>query len=51
MRLRGNVDPENSWRSVTVELPGISQLKLQFRGKMDKSDEDANVDNVRVVAQ
>jgi hypothetical protein len=48
--LRGNVDPENSWRSVTVELTGINQLKLQFRGKMDKDDEDANVDNVRVVA-
>ena len=25
-------------------------LKLQFRGKMNDSDEDANVDNVRVVA-
>lgn len=48
--LRGNVDPENSWRSVTVELTGISQLKLQFRGKMNQADEDANVDNVRVVA-
>jgi hypothetical protein len=48
--LRGNVDPENSWRSVTVELTGITQLKLQFRGKMNQDDEDANVDNVRVVA-
>ncbi len=49
--LRGNVDPENSWRSVAVELTGITQLKLQFRGRMSADDEDANVDNVRVVAQ
>jgi len=48
--LRGNQDPENSWRNVTVELLGISQLRLQFRGKMNQDDEDANVDNVKVVA-
>lgn len=48
--LRGNVDPENSWRAVTVELAGITQLKLQFRARMNLADEDANVDNVKVIA-
>jgi hypothetical protein len=48
--LRGNQDPENSWRSVVVPLTGISQLTLQFRGKMSSNDEDANIDNVRVIA-
>lgn len=48
--LRGDVDPENIWRSVTVELTGISQLKLQFLGKMNRTDERAEVDNVKVIA-
>src|SRR5690606_29693770 len=49
--LRGNQDPEDSWRTVTVQLTGISQLRLQFRGKMNGSDEHANLDNVKVVAE
>ena len=48
--LRGNVDPENSWRNVTVNLNGISSLRIRFRGQMNRSDEHANVDNVKVVA-
>jgi len=48
--LRGNVDSEDTWHPVAVELTGISQLRLQFRGKMSDSSEDANVDNVKVVA-
>ena len=50
--LRGNVDPENVWRNVTVNVNGITtnSLRLQFRGRMDRSDEHANVDNIRVIA-
>jgi len=48
--LKGNVDSEDTWHPVAVELTGISQLRLQFRGKMSDSSEDANVDNVKVVA-
>ncbi len=48
--LRGNVDPEGAWHTVTVELNDITQLRLQFRGKISSSTEDANVDNVNVVA-
>lgn len=50
-RLRGNVDPENVWHAAAVELNGISNLKLRFRGTMSGSSEDANVDLVRVVAR
>ncbi len=49
-RLRGNVDQENVWHSATFELNGISSLQLRFRGTMSASNEDANVDNVSVVA-
>jgi hypothetical protein len=48
--LRGNADAENTWHNVTVDLTGISQLKIRFRGTMSDSSEDANVDDVRVVA-
>lgn len=48
--LRGDVDAEGVWNNVSVELSAISQLKVQFRGSMNKSDERANLDNVRVVA-
>jgi subtilisin family serine protease len=49
-RARGNVDPENAWRNITVTMNGISNLRLRFRGRMNQSDERGNVDNVRVVA-
>ena len=49
-RLRGNQDPENSWRQVQTDLSGISNLKLRFRGTMSGSAEDANVDNVKVTS-
>jgi hypothetical protein len=48
--LRGNIDRENFWHRVTLELTGIGQLRLQFRGQMSGSNEDADVDNVSVVA-
>lgn len=49
-RLRANVDVENSWRPVTVTLNNVSNILLRFRAKMSDSAEDANVDDVRVVA-
>jgi PKD repeat protein len=48
--LRGNVETENVWHPFTLNLTGISQLRLQFRGKMSDASEDANVDNVKVLA-
>lgn len=54
VRLRGadGVKPqEDTWHPVSVELNGISQLRLRFRGKMTAENEDANVDNLRVTAQ
>ena len=49
-RLRGNVDAENVWQSINLELNSISSLRLRLRGTMSASGEDANVDNVTVVA-
>ena len=49
-RLRGNVEQENVWHEMTFELTGINNLKLRFNGKMSHSDEDANIDYVRVIA-
>ena len=49
-RLRGNVDTENVWHSESIELSGVSNLKIRFRGKVSRRNEDANVDNVRVMA-
>ncbi|WP_292471264.1 hypothetical protein [Methanolobus sp.] len=49
--LRGYMDTENQWHYASVELNDINNLKLQFRGKMSNSREDAFVDTVRVVAK
>ena len=49
-RLKGDVDPENTWHNVSMDVTGASALKLRFRGKMSLSSEDANLDRVRVVA-
>jgi hypothetical protein len=50
-RLRGNVDPENSWRQATIKVsaPG-GTVRFRFRGTMNQSVEDASVDDVRAVA-
>ncbi len=50
-RLQGNVDTENTWHSASVDLSGINSLKLRFRGKMNRSKEDADVDAVTVIAR
>jgi hypothetical protein len=50
-RLNGNVSTEDVWRSETVDLTPYksSQLKIRYRSTVSASDEDANVDNVRIV--
>jgi len=47
-RLRGDVDVENVWHHEQFQLTGLSALRLRFRGFMSGSEEDANVDNVKV---
>ncbi len=49
-RLSGNVSPENVWRSESVDLTSYtsSNLKVRFRSTVSATDEDANVDNVRI---
>jgi putative hemolysin/PKD repeat protein len=50
-RLRGDVDLENVWHNEVIELGSYlrDDFKLRFRGKMSATDEDANVDLVRIV--
>jgi hypothetical protein len=50
-RLNGNVSAENVWHSETVDMTPYksADLKVRFRSKVSASDEDANVDNVRIV--
>ncbi|TSC61554.1 MAG: serine protease [Parcubacteria group bacterium Greene0416_14] len=50
-RLRGNVDAEDVWQNKSFDVSGISSLMIRFRGKMSDSNEDADVDNVLVVAK
>jgi hypothetical protein len=52
-RLDGDVHAENTWHTAdlgTFSTPA-GTLRLRFRGKMSASDEDAFVDNLRVVAE
>jgi hypothetical protein len=51
-RIRGNVDQENQWHAVSVDviLSPSEELTLQFRGNMSLYNEDANVDAVTVTA-
>ena len=50
--LNGNVDvdPENTWHNESINVTGISNLRIRFRGTMSSSIEDAYVDVVKVVA-
>ena len=50
-RLRGNVDKENTWHSMSFDVSGISSLQIRFRGTMSKRSEDADVDNVKIIAK
>ncbi len=50
-RLNGNVSQEDVWHSETVDLTPYTSanLKVRFRSKVSASDEDADVDNMRIV--
>ncbi len=47
-RIRGNVDPEDAWQNVTVNLTGLTSPKMRFRAKMSGGEEDADVDAVKI---
>ena len=51
-RLRGNVDPENTWHQETIDVsPYLADdFQVRFRAKVSGSREDANVDDVQIVA-
>ena len=51
-RLRGNVDLEDYWYHETIDLtPYASEnFQLRFRCYVSRYNEDANVDNVQIVA-
>ena len=52
-RLAGNVDPEQQWREEQIALTSLAPstaLRLRFRGTMSGAAEDANLDDVRVIA-
>ncbi|MDP3973261.1 MAG: PQQ-dependent sugar dehydrogenase [Candidatus Daviesbacteria bacterium] len=49
-KLQGDIDLENSWHAVNVQMTNVSSLKLRFRANMNESAEDADVDNVKVMA-
>ncbi len=49
--LRGNVDSEKTWHNPSIDVTGISGgFQIRFRVKMSRSNEDANVDMVEVLA-
>lgn len=50
-RLRGNVDAEDVWHNKSFEISGASAVIFRFKGTMSMSNEDANVDAVKVVAR
>ena len=52
-RLSGDVDAEDVWHQPYVQIPAeylVSNFQFRFRAKMSGSDEDANLDNVQLVA-
>jgi len=51
-KLRGNVDQENVWHNVNVDLSDylVDNFKIRFRAKVDRSSEDGHVDNVKIIS-
>jgi hypothetical protein len=49
-RFEGDAYDEGRWRNVSIELKGITSLRLRFKARMSDSQEDAYVDMVKVVA-
>jgi hypothetical protein len=52
-QLNGNSDPENQWRSESIDLSHYTSadVLVRFRAKVSRSNEDANVDNVRITGE
>ena len=51
-RLRGNVDQEDAWHNETISIDSsylTDNFKIRFRATASQADEDADVDNVRIV--
>ena len=51
--LRGNIDQENTWHHETLELDAsylTNDFAFRFRSLVSRSNEDANVDNVSLIA-
>jgi PKD repeat protein len=48
--LRGDVDQEDAWHNMSIDVTGINNIKIRFRATMSGSSEDAYVDVVKVVA-
>ena len=50
--LHGNVNIEDVWHYEIVDLSPytVSNFKIRFRSKVSKSNEDGNVDNVRITS-
>jgi len=51
MSLEGNSGPEDVWHHETVDLSSylVSDFKIRFRAKVSASNEDGNVDDVKIV--
>ena len=52
-RLRGNVDQENVWHQESIEINEtylVNNFKARIRAKASRSNEDANVDDVQLIA-
>ena len=49
-RLRGNVDPEDTWHEVSVEITDASSVQIRFRAFVWRSSEDGNVDALTLTA-
>jgi outer membrane protein assembly factor BamB len=50
-QLKGNVDKENAWHDVSIDLTDYlsTALKTRFRAKVSGKKEDGNVDNVKII--
>ena len=48
--LEGNVDTEDVWHHEEYQLANITALQIRYRGDMNRSNEDADVDNIVVTA-
>ncbi|MEM6688402.1 MAG: Ig-like domain-containing protein [Planctomycetota bacterium] len=50
--LNGNSDPENTWHSESIAVPSqylVDDFRFRYSAKVSRSNEDGNVDDVRLV--